>query len=105
MAHWWGRGGEGVKRPPPLSLPPPSPPIQEKKTIGAEQTNQMAIKHYSPLLHWDFVQTTFYWSLQCAHTHMQQTHSKSELTHASTQMHTLLSPPISMTVVLQVPTV
>ena len=99
------RGGEGVKRsalpsllvslplPPSLSLPQPG-----EKAIGAEQTNHMAIKHYSPLLHWDFIQTAFYWSLQCAHTPHPKTH---------TQRHTrtLLSLPINMTVVLQVPIV
>lgn len=37
-----------------LSLPQPA-----EKAIGAEQTNHMAIKHYSPPLHWDFIQTAF----------------------------------------------
>lgn len=79
-----------------LSLPASfSLPLPGEKAIGAEQTNHMAIKHNSPLLLWDFIQTAFYWSLQCARTHIQ----KGEHTH------TLLTLPINMTVVLQVPVV
>lgn len=92
------RRGEGVKRSalpsllvslsPPLSLPQPG-----EKAIGAEQTNHMAIKHYSPLLHWDFIQTAFYWSLQCAHTHIQRrTHTFWTHTRAHANIHTAESP-------------
>lgn len=95
------RRGEGVKRsalplswflflclPLSLSLPQPG-----EKAIGAEQTNHMAIKHYSPLLHWDFIQTAFYWSLQCAHTHIQRgTHSLNTHTHMHVNIHTAESP-------------
>lgn len=72
---------------------------EEKKTIGAEQTNHMAIKHDSPLLHWDFIQTAFYCSLPVP----------TSKTHTHTQARALTctppSLPINMTVVLQVPTV
>lgn len=66
MAHWCGQEGrrcEAIGPPPafPLfslslsrSLPQPA-----EKAIGAEQTNHMAIKHHSPPLHWDFIQTAF----------------------------------------------
>ena len=74
--------------PPSLSLPQPG-----EKAIGAEQTNHMAIKHYSPLLHWDFIQTAFYWSLQCAHTHIQRrTHTIWTHTCAHANIHTAESP-------------
>lgn len=101
------RRGEGAKRsalplPVSLSLPPSfSLPLPGEKAIGAEQTNHMAMKHYSPLLLWDFIQTAFYWSPQCARTHIQ----KDEHTRACMQTHTLLTAPINMTVVLQVPIV
>ncbi len=95
MAHWCGQEGRrceaisppsllvSLSLPPSLSLPQPG-----EKAIGAEQTNHMAIKHYSPLLHWDFIQTAFYWSLQCAHTHIQRrTHSLNTHTHARKHTH------------------
>lgn len=94
------RRGEGVKRPSLLLFL--SPPQPGEKAIGAEQTNHMAIKHYSPLLHWDFIQTAFYWSPQCAPHTLVRAHTYA---HLHTHTNTLLSLPINMTVVLQVPIV
>ncbi len=100
----WLIGGarrvEGVKRsglpslPVSLSLPPAlSLPQPGEKATGAEQTNHMAIKHYSPLLHWDFIQTAFYWSLQCTHTNIQRhTHSLNTHTYMRKHTHCWVSP-------------
>lgn len=34
MAHWWGRGGEGVKRPPLCLCHLPLPPSRRKRPLG-----------------------------------------------------------------------
>lgn len=106
MAHWCGQEGRRCEAigPPPafplfslsisLSFPQPA-----EKAIGAEQTNLMAIKHDSPPLHWDFIQTTF--TGLCS----VLIPASKRRTHACTQTHTPPSLHINMTVVLQVPTV
>lgn len=100
MAHWCGQEGrrcEAIAPPPAfllVSLPQPA-----EKAIGAEQTNHMAIKHYSPPLHWDFIQTAF--TGLCS----VLIPASKRRTRMHANAHTLTSLPINMTVVLQVPTV
>lgn len=102
--------GEGVKRsaPPPPAVPPVfslSLPQPAEKAIGAEQTNHMAIKHDSPPLHWDSIQTAFTGLCSVlipAFKRRTQTHANA---HRCIHTHTPPSLPINMTVVLQVPTV
>lgn len=94
--------GEGVKRsPPPPLLPFPlffslSLPQPAEKAIGAEQTNHMAIKHYSPPLHWDSIQTAFTGLCSVlipASKRRTQTHANAhKCTHTHAHTHRRASP-------------